>query len=110
MLCARPTRGLPVVLQGIRCVPASKVTASEAAFHGVPLTHLPEAGGVDVFLEAADELDGTDPGLGFVVGRVSQQKQLQPELLRGRQLAAAAATCVALVDDADKVGGPKTAG
>ena len=29
-------------LQGIRCVPASDQTASEAAFHGIPLTSLQE--------------------------------------------------------------------
>ena len=29
-------------LHGVRCVPASDQTASEAAFHGVPLTSLQE--------------------------------------------------------------------
>ena len=160
---ACPAPSQPVWPQGVRCVAASSVSASEAAFHGVPMvaevrggptaclppcstpcTHgaplhdcweaapagegglarqerrLPcssagkeagnkllgtlsppppaqgEAGArLDLFLELADELDCTDPGLGFVAGRGS--KPAQPQLARARRLAAAAAECVVLV-------------
>ncbi|GAB4823667.1 hypothetical protein N2152v2_010713 [Parachlorella kessleri] len=89
-------------LQGVRCVPASAVTASEAAFHGVPLTTQAEAGNqVDLLLEVADELDGCDPELSFIAGRTARPQQ--PQLARARQLVAAAATCVVLVQSPEQV-------
>lgn len=81
-------------LRGLKCVPASDVAASEAAFHGVPLTTLQEGQRLDFFFEAADELAAdAESCLAFIIGR---QHVPQPQLHRARELAAAATTNVVL--------------
>lgn len=83
-------------LQGVRCVPASDVSASEAAFQGVTVTNLAENPVVDVMFEEVDEIVLQDAGLPFVAGRLAEP--VQPNLLRMRALLAASKCNVALVD------------
>ncbi|KAL4853873.1 putative ribose-5-phosphate isomerase 4 [Chlorella vulgaris] len=85
-------------LRGVRCVPASDAAASEAAFHGLPLTTLQAAPKLDLFIEVADELDCTPEGnLAFIIGRRPQPAQ--PQLHRARELAAAAVTNIVMADE-----------
>ncbi|EFN51133.1 hypothetical protein CHLNCDRAFT_141332 [Chlorella variabilis] len=85
-------------LRGVRCVPASDAAAGEAAFLGVPLTTLQEAGRLDLFIEVADELAADAEGsLAFIIGR--QQRPAQPQLHRARQLAAAATTNIVIAEE-----------
>ena len=77
-------------MQGIKCIPSSDVTASEAAFHGVPLTSIAEHAGpenlvVNVLVDTANELDIDN--LAYIVGRGENGPQAgQPSLPRMRQL------------------------
>ena len=91
------------IVQGVRCVPSSDVTASEAAFHGVPLTSLDDIPGVDanasvdLMIDVADELDTTT--LAYIVGRGENGPQAgQPSLPRLRQMSAASQVRVVVVD------------
>ena len=86
-------------LTSVRCVPSSDVSASEAAFHGVPLTTLEEAGGaVDVIVDVADQIDISS--LAYIVGRGDNGPQAgQPCLPRLRELLAAARQGVVLAPD-----------
>jgi ribose 5-phosphate isomerase A len=82
-------------------VPSSDASASEAAFHGVPLTTLAEAGGVvDLLVDVASELDvGPSGGLSYIVGRGASGTQVaQPCLPRLRALLAAARRCVVVAE------------
>ncbi|KAL4423624.1 hypothetical protein ABPG77_009211 [Micractinium sp. CCAP 211/92] len=85
-------------LRGVRVVPASDAAAAEAALHGIPQATLEEAGRLDFYFEAADELAVDEEGtLAFVVGR--RQQPAQPQLHRARALAAAATTNVVLAHE-----------
>ncbi|KAK9809023.1 hypothetical protein WJX72_008086 [[Myrmecia] bisecta] len=88
-------------LQRVRAVPASDVSASEAAFHGVPQTDLHAHPELDVMLMDVDEIDGTDPHLACIVGR--QAEPQQPQLVRLRHCAAAAKQLVGLVESKQQV-------
>ena len=95
VLAARVDRGQ---LRRIRVVPGSDATASECAFHGLPLEALDAAGPVSVMVEVADELAlGPDGSLAFIIGRQHAPHQ-QPQLPRARRLAAAAAACVVVAE------------
>ncbi|KAK9822915.1 hypothetical protein WJX74_004327 [Apatococcus lobatus] len=71
-------------LQRVNCIPGSDLTASEAAFQGVPLTALALVDQVDVMLTEADELDTSEHPMSFVTGRI--QAPQQPQLLKTRML------------------------
>jgi ribose 5-phosphate isomerase A len=87
-----------MTVQGVRCIPSSDVSASEAAFLGVPLTTVEDVdGNVDMMVDVADELDLET--LSYIVGRGENGPQAnQPSLPRVRQLLNTARECVVVVD------------
>ncbi|KAL0042633.1 hypothetical protein WJX79_005902 [Trebouxia sp. C0005] len=92
-LAQKTTSGL---LQGVRCIPASDVSASEAAFQGVPVTSLAEHPVVDVMFEEVDEIVVQEPDLPFIAGRLAEP--VQPNLLRMRALLSASKHKIVLID------------
>ncbi|KAL3144416.1 hypothetical protein ABBQ32_004164 [Trebouxia sp. C0010 RCD-2024] len=89
------------LLQNVRCIPASDVSASEAAFQGVTVSSLAEHPTVDVVFEEVDEIVLQDPELPFIAGRLAEP--VQPNLVRMRELLAASKCNVMLVDGVDQV-------
>lgn len=79
-------------------IPSSDVSASEAAFLGVPLTTIEDVNGnVDLMVDVADELDLEN--LAYIVGRGDNGPQAnQPSLPRVRQLLEKARVRVVVVD------------
>jgi ribose 5-phosphate isomerase A len=82
----------------VRCIPSSDVSASEAAFLGVPLTTIEDVdGNVDLLVDVADELDLEN--LSYIVGRGENGPQAnQPSLPRVRQLLEKARDRVVVVE------------
>ena len=85
-------------MQNVRCIPSSDVSASEAAFLGVPLTTIDDVNGnVDLMIDVADELDLDT--LAYIVGRGENGPQAnQPSLPRVRQLLTAARDRIVIAD------------
>jgi len=85
-------------LSGVRCIPSSDVSASEAAFLGVPLTTIDDVNGnVDMMIDVSDEIDLEN--LAYIVGRGENGPQAnQASLPRVRQLLAAARDRVVVAD------------
>ena len=50
-------------------VPASDVTASEAALHGVPIVPFSEIDSIDIFVDEANEISVSDDRIAYLVGR-----------------------------------------
>jgi len=93
-------------LKSIKCVPSSDVSASEAAFHGVPLVSLHDVEYcVDLVVDVADEVDiGPAGGLAYIVGRGANGQQAgQPSLPRLRDLLRAADRSVIVAETEDSV-------
>ncbi|KAA6420892.1 MAG: hypothetical protein FRX49_09033 [Trebouxia sp. A1-2] len=88
--------GLGTGVLGVRCIPASDVSASEAAFQGVPVTSLAEHPVVDVMFEEVDEIVVQEPDLPFIAGRLAEP--VQPNLLRMRALLSASKHKIVLID------------
>jgi hypothetical protein len=90
------------VLQNVRCVPGSDVSASEAAFYGVPLVTLEDVGdALDVLIDQADEVDVPPEWheIAYIVGRGSNGPQAgQPSLPRLRRLLASSRLAIVLAD------------
>lgn len=97
----------PLCVQNVRCVPGSDVSASEAAFYGVPLATLDDVGGViDVLIDQADEVDiaAKSHKIAYIVGRGSNGPQAgQPSLPRLRALLASARRAIVLADGINTV-------
>ena len=85
-------------LAGVTSLPTCAASASEAAFHGVPVAPPPTGTPrVDVMLEQAEELAEQDGTLPFITGR--SRAPSQPELRRAQELREAAAMLVVLATE-----------
>lgn len=85
----------------VKFVPASDVTASEAALHGVPLSSISELSSIDLLIDQANELVVESAGtLSYIVGRGGSGPQAgQPCLARLSMFQSMAKRCILVSDN-----------
>ena len=67
----------------LQFVPASDVTASEAALHGVPIVPFSKVDSIDIFVDEANEISVSDNRIAYLVGRGENGPQAgQPNIPR----------------------------
>lgn len=83
----------------ITCIPTSSVTASEAAFHGLPITPPDESGNIpnpDVFITDVDDIDLSSPHLPFIIGCSYPGQLQQPQIPQTRKVLDQSSTILAI--------------
>jgi len=83
----------------ITCIPTSSVTASEAAFHGLPITPPAQTGAsptADLFITDVDDIDLSSPHLPFIIGCAHPGQLQQPQLPQTRKILDQSSTILAI--------------
>lgn len=83
-------------------VPASDVTASEAALHGVPIVPLSEIDYIDIFVDEANEISVSNDRIAYLVGRgVNGPQAGQPNIPRLQKALSISNDCIVLSSSRD---------
>jgi len=88
-------QGGPV--QNVRVVPMSNVAATEAAFHGIPLTTLEACPELDLAVDYVDEVDENEGTLPVVRGRYAEP--VQPNIVKERATIESAKLFIAFAEE-----------